>query len=94
MMRHIRDVEDSMGDGRRDDTTPREREQIAALEGRAVARDTIAAGAPVTADRVLFRRAPAGLPAHEFERLEAPIAASTIPAGTPITADKLLGSGA
>lgn len=92
MIRHIRDVEESMGDGRRDDNTAREREQIAALEVRAIARDTIDAGTAITPERVMFRRAPAGLPAHEFESLAAPVAATTIPAGTPITADALEGS--
>jgi sialic acid synthase SpsE len=89
MIRNIRDVESSLGDGRRDGNTEREREQIATLEVRAIARDTIHAGVPLTPDHVIFRRAPAGLAAYDFEALAAPVAACTIPAGTPITGDKV-----
>jgi hypothetical protein len=37
----------------------------------------------------MFRRAPAGLPVHEFEALAAPVAATAIPAHTPITRDHI-----
>jgi sialic acid synthase SpsE len=93
MVRNIRDVEASMGDGRRDTNTEREREQIAKLEVRAVACAAIAAGSPVTPDRVMFRRAPSGLTAHEFETMAAPIAVGEIAAGSPITRDAVRDGG-
>ena len=85
MVRNIREVEASMGDGRRDANTEREREQIAKLEVRAIASAAIDAGAPVTPDRVMFRRAPSGLTVHEFESIAGPIAVVAIAQGSPIT---------
>ena len=89
MVDHIRDVERAFGDGSRDTNTAREREQIARLEVRAIAREAIAAGSPISAAQVMFRRAPEGLAVHEFEALAAPVAASAIAARTPITRDKV-----
>ena len=86
MVSHIRDVEQSLGDGRRDDNTARERDQIEKLEVRAIACEPIQAGAPLTPDVIAFRRSPAGLAAHEFEALRDPVAAQAIPAWTPIVA--------
>jgi sialic acid synthase SpsE len=84
MIAHIREVEQALGDGARAENTAREREQIEALTVRAVARADISAGSPLTRDVIAFRRAPAGLPADEFEALADPVAAERIPAGTPI----------
>jgi N,N'-diacetyllegionaminate synthase len=91
MVAQIRDVERALGDGRRDVNSLREQEQIERLEVRAIAREAIAAGAALTRDLVVFRRAPAGMPADDFEALGAPIAAEPIPAWAPITPDKLKG---
>ena len=91
MVAHIRDIDRAQGDGARDTNTEREREQIGRLEVRTIAREAIAAGARISAADVMFRRAPAGLPAYEFEALTAPIAAEAIAARTPITIDKLRG---
>lgn len=91
MIADIRDVEASMGDGRRDSNTETERGQIAKLEVRAIARRPIAAGARIGADDVMFRRAPDGLPEHEFSTIADPTAACAIAERTPITADKLRG---
>jgi len=84
MVAQIREVEHALGDGRRDDNTSREREQIELLTVRAIARTEIPAGSPLTTDVVVFRRAPRGLPAEDFEALSDPIAAERIPAWTPI----------
>ncbi|MEP6916810.1 MAG: N-acetylneuraminate synthase family protein [Acidobacteriota bacterium] len=94
MVAHIRDVEAAMGDGGRDTNTVREREQITRLEVRAIARAPIAAGARIAAADVIFRRAPDGLSAYDFEALEAPVAAEPIAARTPITRAKLRGGSA
>jgi sialic acid synthase SpsE len=91
MVAHIRDVEAAMGDGGRETNTDREREQIARLEVRAIAREAIPAGARIGAADVIYRRAPDGLSAYEFEALDAPIAAEPIDARTPITRAKLQG---
>ena len=89
MVEHIRAVELAFGDGSRDTNTVREREQIARLEVRVIAREAIAAGSPISTAQVMFRRAPAGLAVHEFEALPAPVAATAIPARTPITRDNV-----
>jgi sialic acid synthase SpsE len=89
MVDHIRDVELALGDGSRDTNTAREREQIGRLEVRAIARETIPAGSPISTAQVMFRRAPVGLAVHEFEALAAPVAATAIPALTPITRDNV-----
>jgi sialic acid synthase SpsE len=89
MIAHIHEVEQALGDGARAQNSTREREQIEALTVRVVAGADIAAGTPVTRDVVVFRRAPAGLTADEFEALAEPVAAEQIPAGTPIVASMI-----
>jgi sialic acid synthase SpsE len=89
MVAHIRDVEQAMGDGSRDRNTAAERDQIARLEVRAIAREMIPAGTRISAERVMFRRAPEGVSAYDFEALDAPVAAEPIAARTPITRSKL-----
>jgi sialic acid synthase SpsE len=91
MVSQIRDVEQALGDGRRDVNSPGEREQIERLEVRAIAREAIAPGATLTRDLVVFRRAPAGMAADDFQALRDPVAAELIPAWAPITPDKLKG---
>jgi sialic acid synthase SpsE len=89
MVGHIRDVERAFGDGSRDTNTVREREQIAGLEVRAIAREAIAEGAPISTAQVMFRRASQGLAVYEFEALARPVAATAIAARTPITRDNV-----
>jgi N,N'-diacetyllegionaminate synthase len=89
MVAHIREVEKARGDGRRETNSVRERDQIARLEVRAIAREAIPAGARISAADVMFRRAPEGLSAYDFEALAAPVAAEPIAARTPITHAKL-----
>ena len=91
MVAHIRDVEKAMGDGRRDRNTPAERDQIARLEVRAIAREAIPAGTRISAELVMFRRAPEGVSAYDFEALEGAVTAEPIAARTPITRSKLEG---
>jgi sialic acid synthase SpsE len=89
MVSHIRDVERALGDGRRDRNTTGDRDQIARVTVRAVARRAIHPGQTVTAADVLFRRAPTGLSAREFEAMGSAIAVEAIAPLSPITEDKL-----
>jgi sialic acid synthase SpsE len=86
MVRHIREVERALGDGCRDANTAREREQIAALEVRAIAARPIPAGTTVGAADVVFRRNREGISAWAFA---GGTAIRDLSAGTPLTTDLL-----
>lgn len=89
MVRAIRNVERSLGDGSRARISLVEQEMLALVRTRLVARVDIPQGRPIQEEDLAYRRAPHGIYLEELSRATQAVAAQTIPAWTPLTWDKL-----
>lgn len=89
MVRGIRAIERSLGDGSRAAISDRERTILPTVLTRLVARVAIAAGSPVEEGDLLFRRAPFGLLLDDLPLVRRAVAVEPIPPGTPLTWDRL-----
>jgi len=89
MIRGIRAVERSLGDGRRAMVSEHERTVLPTVLTRLVTKTEVLPGAPIEDRDLLFRRAPYGLLLEDLPLVRCAVAVDRIPALTPLTWDRL-----
>jgi sialic acid synthase SpsE len=89
MVKAIRAVEKSLGDGKMKQPGAKEKEFIAAVQVKLVAARDIAQGARIERAMLAYRRAPGGITPADEARVLGATAAAPIAAGTPLAWDKL-----
>ena len=89
MIRQIREVEQSLGDGVKKKRSKAEREFISKIEVKLVTAEDIKQGTSINRQMLEYKRAPYGITTKDEERVLRYKAAQPIPKGTPLTWDRL-----
>lgn len=89
MVKEIRTVEKSLGDGRRESISEEAEELLKKVRTRILSRIEIPAGTPLKEELFVYRRASEGIFLEELPQLTHGVMLETIPPLTPITWDKV-----